>query len=156
MLLVKVASALEGLKWMLQVSGSLLPPTGIIHHISPTPLIPTDGCPGLPGFGIYPGIIGFNKTGALWDAAWFIYFSMPQLFLLQLAKLRGLFALEYGRDKCIISKRVKGDKVAQSVRCRTSNQRVAGSNPGRGTLVCPWARQFIPYCFSLPSCKMGT
>ena len=47
-------------------------------------------------------------------------------------------------------------KVAQFVRCRTSNQRVAGSIPGRGTLVCPWARQFIPYCFSLPSCKMGT
>ena len=49
-----------------------------------------------------------------------------------------------------------GDIVAQLVRCRTSNQRVAGSIPGRGTLVCPWARQFIPYCFSLPSCKMGT
>ena len=27
--------------------------------------------------------------------------------------------------------------VAQLVRCRTSNQRVAGSIPGRGTLVCP-------------------
>ena len=49
-----------------------------------------------------------------------------------------------------------GDKVAQLVRYRTSNQRVAGSIPGRGTLVCLWARQFIPYCFSLPSCKMCT
>ena len=49
-----------------------------------------------------------------------------------------------------------GDKVAQLVRCRTSNQRVAGSIPGWVTLVRPWARQFIPYCFSLPSCKMGT
>ena len=49
-----------------------------------------------------------------------------------------------------------GDKEAQLVRCRSSNQRVAGSIPGRGTLVCSWARQFIPYCFSLPSCKMGT
>ena len=48
------------------------------------------------------------------------------------------------------------DKVTQLVRCRTSNQRVAGSIPGRGTLVCPWARQFIPYCFSLTSCTMGT
>ena len=48
------------------------------------------------------------------------------------------------------------DKVAQLVRCRTSNQRVPGSIPGRGTLVCPWARQFIPYCISQPSCKMGT
>ena len=48
------------------------------------------------------------------------------------------------------------DKVAQLVRCRTSNERVAGSIPGRGTLACPWARQFIPYCFSLSSCKMGT
>ena len=28
-----------------------------------------------------------------------------------------------------------GDKVAQLVRCRTSNQRVAGSIPGQGTLV---------------------
>ena len=37
-----------------------------------------------------------------------------------------------------------GDKVAQLVRCRTSNHRVAGSILGRGTLVCPWARQFIP------------
>ena len=46
--------------------------------------------------------------------------------------------------------------VAQLVRCRTSNQRVAGSIPGQGTLVCSWARQFIPYCFSLTSCKMGT
>ena len=35
---------------------------------------------------------------------------------------------------------VTGDKVAQLVRCRTSNQRVAGSIPGRETtLVCPWA-----------------
>ena len=51
---------------------------------------------------------------------------------------------------------IPGDKVAQWVRCRTSNRRVAGSIPGRGTLVCPWARQFIPYFFSLPSCKMGT
>ena len=25
-----------------------------------------------------------------------------------------------------------------------------------GTLVCPWARQFITYCLSLPSWKMGT
>ena len=33
----------------------------------------------------------------------------------------------------------KGDKVAQLVRCWTSNQRVAGSIPGRDTLVCPWA-----------------
>ena len=49
-----------------------------------------------------------------------------------------------------------GDKVAQLVRCRTSNQRVVGSILGRGTLVYPWARQFIPYCFSLLSCKMGT
>ena len=24
------------------------------------------------------------------------------------------------------------------------------------TLVCPWARQFIPYCLILPSCEMGT
>ena len=32
-----------------------------------------------------------------------------------------------------------GDKVAQLVSCRTSNQRVAGSIPGQGTLVCPWA-----------------
>ena len=56
----------------------------------------------------------------------------------------------------VVIVRIYGDKVAQLVRCRTSNQRVAGSIPGRGTLVCPWARQFIPYCFSLPSCKMGT
>ena len=48
------------------------------------------------------------------------------------------------------------DKVAQLVRYRTSNQEVAGSIPGQGTLVCPWARQFIPYCLSLPSFKMGT
>ena len=49
------------------------------------------------------------------------------------------------------------DKVAQLVRCRTSNQRVAGSNPGRlGHFGRSWAKQFIPYCFSLPSCKMGT
>ena len=53
-------------------------------------------------------------------------------------------------------KNLYGDKVAQLVRCRTSNQRVTGSIPGRGTLVCPWPRQFIPYCFSLPSCKMDT
>ena len=39
------------------------------------------------------------------------------------------------------------------VRCRTSNQRVAGSIPSRGTLVCPWARQWIAYCLSPPSCK---
>ena len=49
-----------------------------------------------------------------------------------------------------------GDKVAQLVRCGTSNQRVARSIPGWGTLVCPWARQFIPYCLSPPSWKMGT
>ena len=48
---------------------------------------------------------------------------------------------------------VTGDKEAQLVRYRTSNQRVAGSIPGWGTLVCPWARQLIPYCFSLPSCN---
>ena len=48
------------------------------------------------------------------------------------------------------------EKVALLVRCRTSNQYVAGSIPGRGTLVCPWERQFIPYCLSLPSCKMVT
>ena len=48
------------------------------------------------------------------------------------------------------------NKVAQLVRRRTSNQRVAGSIPDRGTLVCPLARPFIPYCFSLASCKMGT
>ena len=46
-----------------------------------------------------------------------------------------------------------GDKVAQLIWCRTSNQRVAGSIPGRVTLVCSWARQFIPYCLSLPSCE---
>ena len=40
------------------------------------------------------------------------------------------------------------------VRCRTSNQRVVGSIPGRDTLVWLWAKQFIPYCFSLPSCKI--
>ena len=39
-----------------------------------------------------------------------------------------------------------GDKVAQLVRCQTRNQRVAGSIPCCGTLVCPWARQFILYC----------
>ena len=50
-----------------------------------------------------------------------------------------------------------GDKVAQLVRCQTSNQRVAGSIPGHsGHFGRSWARQFIPYCFSLPSCKMGT
>ena len=50
-----------------------------------------------------------------------------------------------------------GDKVAQLVRCRTSNQRVAGSIPGHsGHFGRSWAKQFIPYCFSLPSCKMGT
>ena len=49
------------------------------------------------------------------------------------------------------------DKVAQLVGCRTSNQRVAGSIPGHsGHFGRSWARQFIPYCFSLPSCKMGT
>ena len=47
-----------------------------------------------------------------------------------------------------------GDKVAQLVMCRTSNQRVAGSIPGH--FGRSWAKQFIPYCFSLPSCKMGT
>ena len=48
-------------------------------------------------------------------------------------------------------------KVAQLVRCRTSNQRVAGSIPGRpGHFGLFLARQFIAYCFSLPSCKMGT
>ena len=36
------------------------------------------------------------------------------------------------------------DKVAQLVRCRTSNQRVAGSIPGQGTLVCPWAVSWVP------------
>ena len=50
-----------------------------------------------------------------------------------------------------------GDKVAQLVRCRTSNQRVAGSIPGHsGRFGRSWEKQFIPYCFSLPSCKMGT
>ena len=50
-----------------------------------------------------------------------------------------------------------GDKVAQLVGCRTSNQRVAGSIPDHsGHFGRSWARQFIPYCFSLPSCKMGT
>ena len=50
-----------------------------------------------------------------------------------------------------------GDKVAQLVGCRTSNQRVAGSIPGHsGHFGRSWERQFIPYCFSLPSCKMGT
>ena len=57
---------------------------------------------------------------------------------------------------CSLTLYIYGDKVAQLVRCWTSNQRVAGSIPGQGTLVCLWARQFIPYCFSLPSCKMGT
>ena len=48
-------------------------------------------------------------------------------------------------------------KVAQLVRCRTSNQRVAGSIPRHsGHFGRSWAKQFIPYCFSLPSCKMGT
>ena len=28
---------------------------------------------------------------------------------------------------------------------------VISSNPGRGILVSTWERQFIPYCFSLPS-----
>ena len=59
-------------------------------------------------------------------------------------------------DFTINSLLIYGDKVAQLVRCRTSNQRVAGSIPGQGTWVCPWTRQFIPYCLSLPSCKMGT
>ena len=46
-----------------------------------------------------------------------------------------------------------GYKVAQLVRCRTSNQRVAGSLPGHSGHFCrSWAKQFIPYCFSLPSC----
>ena len=31
----------------------------------------------------------------------------------------------------------KRTKVAQLVRCRTSYQRVAGSIPGHGSLVCP-------------------
>ena len=49
------------------------------------------------------------------------------------------------------------DKVAQLVRCRTSNHRVAGSIPVHsGHFGRSWAKQFIPYCFSLPSCKMGT
>ena len=49
-----------------------------------------------------------------------------------------------------------GDKVAQLVRCGTSNQRVAGSIPGHsGHFGRSWAKQFIPYCFSLPSCKTG-
>ena len=52
---------------------------------------------------------------------------------------------------------VTGDKVAQLVRCRTSNQRVACSIPGHSRhFGRSWAKQFIPYCFSLPSCKMGT
>ena len=52
---------------------------------------------------------------------------------------------------------LSGDKVAQLVRCRTSNQRVAGSIPGHSRhFGRSWAKQFIPYCFSLPSCKMGT
>ena len=50
-----------------------------------------------------------------------------------------------------------GDKVAQLVRCRTSNQRVAGLIPGHPVhFGRSWAKQLIPYCFSLPSCKMGT
>ena len=50
-----------------------------------------------------------------------------------------------------------GDKVAQLVRCWTRNQRVAGSIPGHsGHFGRSWAKQFIPYCFSLPNCKMGT
>ena len=52
---------------------------------------------------------------------------------------------------------VHGEKVAQLVRCQTSNQRVDGSIPGHsGHFGRSWAKQFIPYCFSLPSCKMGT
>ena len=52
---------------------------------------------------------------------------------------------------------IHGDKVAQLVRCQTSNQRVGGSIPGHyGHFGRSWAKQFIPYCFSLPSCKMGT
>ena len=48
-----------------------------------------------------------------------------------------------------------GDKVAQLVGCRTSNQRVAGSIPGHsGQFGRSWEKQFIPYCFSLPSCKL--
>ena len=46
------------------------------------------------------------------------------------------------------------DKVAQLVRCRTSSQRFAGSIPGHsGHFGRSWAKQFIPYCFSLSSCK---
>ena len=40
------------------------------------------------------------------------------------------------------------DKVAQLVTCWTSNQWATGTISGRGTLICPWARQFIPYCLA--------
>ena len=46
-----------------------------------------------------------------------------------------------------------GDKVAQLVRCQTNNQMVAGSIPGQGTLVCPWARQFIHIASVYPAAK---
>ena len=36
---------------------------------------------------------------------------------------------------------MQGDKVAQLVRCRTCNQLVTGSIPGRGTLVCSQSTQ---------------
>ena len=47
-----------------------------------------------------------------------------------------------------------GDKVAQLVRCRTSNQRVVGSIPGHsGHFGRSWAKQFIPYCSVYPAAK---
>ena len=49
---------------------------------------------------------------------------------------RGMEILRHERVNCSINSQQilctkEGDKVAQLVRCRTSNQRVAGSIPGR-------------------------
>ena len=49
---------------------------------------------------------------------------------------------------------VLGDKVAQLVRCRTSNQRVAGSIPGHsGHFGRSWAKQFIHIASVHPAAK---
>ena len=82
---------------------------------------------------------------------WFRVTSVFQILLFRIQKDAIAF-VRYRYCKWLTN----GDKVAQLVWCRTSNWSVAGSIPSWGTLVCPWARQFIPYCFSLPSCKIGT
>ena len=91
----------------------------------------------------------------LW--VWFIYFMITlttNIFpnqQLNCVSMCYVFCIMY-----FVSIFNNGDKVTQLFSCWIRNQQVAGSIPGVGTLVCPRARQFIPYYLSLPSCKMGT